>query len=138
LAPNAKLRKVVIESAGPAASTQMLLDKAREKTALDETEGGDGQPSLIRKASARCWALLCPRCEKPMRIIAFIQDPPTIEKILTHIGEATRAPEVVPARGPPQGELEFTQDVDAYDWPNMDQTTARAELLVEGDRGVLR
>ena len=33
---------------------------------------------------------LCPKCSKPMRIIAFIQDPPVIEKILHHIGEPTR------------------------------------------------
>jgi hypothetical protein len=133
LAPNAKLRKAVIESAGPAGSTQLLLDKAREKMAIDESAGESTEPNLIRKAAAHCWALLlvriyecmpllCPRCDKPMRIIAFIQDPPTIEKILTHIGEATQAPEVLPARGPPQGEMAFTQDADADDWPDMDQT----------------
>ena len=44
-----------------------------------------------------------------MRIIAFITDPPTIERILTHIGETPNPPPVLPARGPPQQELEFDQ-----------------------------
>ena len=60
-----------------------------------------------------------------MRIIAFILDPPVIERILTHIGEPVDAPEVWPARGPPQAELEFdqvNQTVGQYAWPEMDQT----------------
>ena len=30
--------------------------------------------------------LVCPRCAGPMRIIAFIEQPAVIEKILTHLG----------------------------------------------------
>ena len=60
-----------------------------------------------------------------MRIIAFVLDPPAIERILTHIGEPTTAPVVLPARAPPQVEMEFDQ-VDqrtgADEWPEMDQT----------------
>ena len=36
-----------------------------------------------------------------MRIIAFINDACTVEKILDHIGEPTQPPHVAPARGPP-------------------------------------
>ena len=80
---------------------------------LDTTESErSGAPSPLRKAAARCWALLlvriyeclpllCPRCGEPMRIIAFILDPPVIERILTHIGEPTTPPAVLPARAPP-------------------------------------
>ncbi len=67
----------------------------------------------IRKTAARCWALLlarifeclplrCPKCSQPMRIIAFIVDPPVIERILTHVGEPTEPPAVLPARAPHQ------------------------------------
>ena len=57
-----------------------------------------------------------------MRLIAFIMEPPVVEKILSHIGEPTEPPLVLPARAPPQGELDFDQVVDGYDWPDMDQT----------------
>jgi hypothetical protein len=30
--------------------------------------------------------LICPRCTGPLRIIAFIEQPEVIEKILTHLG----------------------------------------------------
>jgi len=33
----------------------------------------------------------CPHCRAPMRLIAFILDPPVIERILVHIGEPTEA-----------------------------------------------
>jgi hypothetical protein len=35
-----------------------------------------------------------------MRLIAFIGDPPVIERILAHIGEPVQAPAVLPARSP--------------------------------------
>ena len=57
-----------------------------------------------------CLPLLCPRCGEPMRIIAFVLDPPVIERILRHIGEPTETPPILPARSPPQGELGFDQD----------------------------
>ena len=133
LAPNAKLRRAVIESAGPAGSIQLRLDQAREKMGLDTTESEQNVDlSPLRKAAARCWALLlvriyeclpllCTRCGKPMRIIAFIQDPLVIERILESIGEPAQAPEVLPARGPPQAELDLDPGAESDDWPEMDQ-----------------
>ena len=72
-----------------------------------------------KPASLYRWALLmariyeinplsCPKCTHPMRIIAFIQDRPTICKILNHIQEPSNPPPISPARGPP--ELEFNYD----------------------------
>jgi hypothetical protein len=49
-----------------------------------------------------------------MRIIAFVLDEPTIERILDHIGEPTQAP----ARSPPQGTLPFDQTPAGGDWPD--------------------
>jgi hypothetical protein len=141
LAPNAKLRRSVIESAGPAGATLQLLQGAREKMGLqaggcedESTPTVEEEPrSKLSRVAARCWALLlvriyeclpllCPQCGHPMRIIAFIQDPPVIERILHHIGEPTQLPEVLPARAPPQAEMDFAQGTGLGDWPEMDQT----------------
>ncbi len=98
-------------------------------------------PSLLstaRRAAARCWALLlvriyeclplrCPKCGEPMRIIAFVLDEPTIERILGHIGEPTRPPVVLPARSPPQGTLPFDQTPGGGDWPDMDQSAGTGD-----------
>ena len=57
-----------------------------------------------------------------MRIIAFIEEPTVIEKVLKHIGEPTQAPEILPARAPPQAEMDFDQSAGADEWPDVDQT----------------
>lgn len=57
-----------------------------------------------------------------MRIIAFVLDPPTIERILRHIDQPHQPPVVLPARSPPQAEFTFNQDLGATEWPDLDQT----------------
>jgi len=59
-----------------------------------------------------------------MRLIAFIMEPVVIEKILLHIGEPTEPPVVLPARAPPQVEMDFDRVAQANEneWPDMDQT----------------
>jgi len=149
LAPNAKLRRAVTETAGPAGATWQLLQEARRKMGIPDSEPADQPlpvtevnpdtpPSAVRRAAARCWALLlarifeclplvCPRCGEPMRIIAFVLDPVVIERILTHLGEPTAPPEVLPARAPPQAEMDFDQAAAPDEWPEMDQTAGTDE-----------
>ena len=138
LAPNARLRRAVTETAGPAGATLQLLEEAREKMGLPEAETADavdaGEPrSAVGRLAAHCWALLlariyeclplaCPRCGEPMRIIAFILDRSQVVRILEHIGEPVEAPKVWPARGPPQAAMEFAQVGGAEQWPEVDQT----------------
>jgi len=134
LAPNAKLRQAVIETAGPAGATLQLLQEAQQKMGPEEAGSPEEEPkSRLSRAAARCWALLlariyeclplqCPRCGQPMRIIAFVLDPPVIERILRHVGEPTEPPAILPARSPPQTELEFDQGGGHDDWPEMDQS----------------
>ena len=62
-----------------------------------------------------------------MRLIAFILEPPVVEKILLHIGEPTEPPAVFPARSPPQMEMGFDQAVEANEWPDMDQTAGAVD-----------
>ena len=104
LAPNAKLRRAVIVSAGPAGATAkcwvLLLTRIYE-----------------------CLPLLCPRCGESMRIIAFVLDPPTIERILRHIAEPTEAP--------PQCEFPFNQDGSRDDWPDMDLRMCARRLTMD-------
>ena len=133
LAPNAKLRRAVIETAGPAGATLQVLQEAQQKMGLEEAVTEPASGGRFRKTAARCWAMLlarvyeclplqCPHCGQPMRIIAFVLEPPVVERILRHIGEPTEPPALLPARSPPQGELAFDQDGGRDDWPEMDQS----------------
>ncbi len=61
-----------------------------------------------------------------MYLIAFILEPEVVEKILSHIGEPTEPPVVLPARAPPQMAMDFDQVAQfdqGNDWPDMDQST---------------
>ncbi len=64
-----------------------------------------------------------PQVVEPMRIIAFVLECEVIERILVHIGEPPEPPAILPARPPPQGELEFGQVGGGDLWPEMDQTS---------------
>jgi hypothetical protein len=70
-------------------------------------------PARIDESQAQGWALLgaprmqvfplrCPRCEEPMRLIAFLTDSGSTTRIFAYLGEPTKAPQIAPAaRGPP-------------------------------------
>jgi hypothetical protein len=45
-----------------------------------------------------------------MKIIAAIEDPKVIRKILEHMGLATKPPPLHPARGPPKVQHHFEDD----------------------------
>jgi hypothetical protein len=59
--------------------------------------------------------LACPTCGGDIRLIAFITEPGTIRKILTHLGEPLEPPPVSPARGPPTDWGEVVQIHDDRD-----------------------
>ena len=139
------LRRAVTASAGPAGATLQVIEQARQRMGLPEAEDTDSRPlsaddgeprsaashlaagcwALLLARIYECWPLLCPRCSQPMRIIAFILDPPVITRILTHIGEPATPPAVLPARAPPQAELGFEpadRPAAQTAWPEIDQT----------------
>jgi hypothetical protein len=48
--------------------------------------------------------LACPRCGGRMLVLATIDDPAVIHRILTHLGLSMEPGEPVPSRGPPEGD----------------------------------
>ncbi len=124
LAPNAPLRGQVTALAGTvpdgtpvAAATESIAPtaapSARPSRSSEGTEEAPGEEEAIHRRAARyAWALLlariyevfpllCPRCGGEMRIIAFLTDGDAIRDILSHLGEPTSPPRLMPARGPP-------------------------------------
>ncbi len=69
--------------------------------------------SLARQAWAKLIAKIwkqdpsvCERCGSQMRVIAFIQEPETVQKILQHVGLwRDPAPSTTAARAPPETEI---------------------------------
>lgn len=52
----------------------------------------------------------CSKCAGRMKIIAAIEDPKVIRKILEHMGIDTKPPPLAPARGPPLRDSHFADD----------------------------
>ena len=57
-----------------------------------QDSAADNPQSRVRQTAARCWAMLlariyeclpltCEKCGQPMRLIAFIMEPPVVEKM---------------------------------------------------------
>ena len=46
--------------------------------------------------------LACPNCSGRLRVIAAIDDPSVVRKILAHLGLPTERPTIAPARSPPE------------------------------------
>ena len=61
LAPNANLRRAVIETAGPAGATLQVLQEAQQKMGLEEAVTEPASGDRFRKIAARCWAMLLAR-----------------------------------------------------------------------------
>jgi len=92
LAPNAKLRSKIVPA--PA-----------ERATETPSEDAHAQSAPARMSWARLLKRIfdidvehCPNCGGALKIIAAIEDPPVIVKILSHLGLPTRAPPRAPAR----------------------------------------
>ena len=46
----------------------------------------------------------CLKCGGQIKIISAILNPQVIKRILAHLGENSKVPELSPSRGPPEGE----------------------------------
>jgi hypothetical protein len=127
LAPNAALREQVIQTAGPSPALLERLKNAaacmgiHDQAAEDDTPEPHDEPESPKEKPRRAsylWAmliariyealpLLCPRCNQPMKIIAFLTDPASLSRILNYLGVPTKPPPLHPARAPPQKDFEF-------------------------------
>ena len=90
LAPHARLRAAIVP--GPAQSTS--------KHAADHAHGATARMSWARLLK-RVFAIdveHCPYCGGDLKIIAAIEEPAMIVRILTHLGLPARAPPRSPAR----------------------------------------
>ncbi|MDP2761583.1 MAG: transposase, partial [Sideroxyarcus sp.] len=105
MAPNSPLRAAVTAMA----PTPVIVQPLAEATTADAPAHRAASHYLWAMLLARIYEMLplvCPLCQSPMRIIAFITDGSSVRKILEHLGESTLPPCVAPARGPPLWELE--------------------------------
>jgi hypothetical protein len=105
LGPHYKHRKQIVPSPPP----ELKI------TGANEAADSDKPPSEKRISWARLLkrvfdidVTLCASCKGFVKIIAAIEDPKVIKKILTHLGLPPSAPPIRPARGPPasdQGDM---------------------------------
>ena len=103
LAPHYKYRRDIVPKPIP----QLTLEHG------DPEEGEEDPPSKQRIHWARLLKRVfgvdvetCPSCQGRVRIIAAIEDPPVIKKILEHLGLPTSPQRIHPARGPPPTQLD--------------------------------
>jgi len=108
LAPNAPWRREVVARAEPEASA---VEPYPRSPPADE-ERAEAKPDRARP-KYRAWAdlmrrafeadvLSCPRCGGRMTVLATIEDPAVIQRILTHLGLSVEAGGALPAtRGSP-------------------------------------
>ncbi|MES9901458.1 MAG: transposase [Sedimenticola sp.] len=113
LAPNAPLREQVTNRAGQPVTGESVVSADKPKAVESEEPAASCLfVSIWAMMLARIYEinpLVCPRCGGEMRIIAFITEREPVGRILRHIGEPDSAPEISPARGPPEFCLELDQ-----------------------------
>jgi len=111
LAPNHRWRKRVVVYGREQSNT--------EDDGVEETEEPKKEPGRyiewadLLKRTFDVDALQCPKCFGRMKLIAMIEQPEVIEKILDHLGLPTEKPCALPARSPPENEQLEIDYVDA-------------------------
>jgi hypothetical protein len=114
----------------------------RKKAGADDKIPGILAPELSNRACRRNWArliqkiyevdpLVCPRCSGNMKVIAFIEKPDVIKKILKHLGlwHVKRKPQPL-AHGPPANQLPLYDDSSG---PSVDDLLVDPQYPVEVD-----
>ena len=95
LAPNAKLRSQIIPQ-----RPEDKVDEEAKDTAVVACTGIRKQYMPWARLLKRVFGIdieTCPHCQGKLKIIAAIEDPAIIAKILKHLGLPTRAPPKKPA-----------------------------------------
>ena len=92
-----KLRSRIVPNPKPVGST------GKDASVEEEQEHRRGYRcwAKLLHASLGIDALICPRCQGRMRVIALVREPSEIRRFLANLGEPTSPPRRAPARGPP-------------------------------------
>jgi hypothetical protein len=85
---------------GPATLQPTTAPTSDPGTAPKEEKRYSAWADLMRRAFS-LEVLDCPRCGQRMHLIATIEDPAVVRRILDHLGLDTEVPEAQPARSPP-------------------------------------
>jgi len=114
----------------------------RKKAGADDKIPGILAPDLSNRACRRSWArliqkiyevdpLVCPKCSGNMKVIAFIEKPDVIKKILKHLGlwHVKRKPQPL-AHGPPANQLPLYDDSSG---PGVEDLLVDPQYPVEAD-----
>jgi hypothetical protein len=103
LGPHYKYRKLIVPKKKPE-----LTLAAGEPNAVHPADSDKPLASVKRIAWAQLLkrvfnidVTVCSHCKGKVKIIAAIEDPKVIKKILNHMGLPSTAPRLAPARGPP-------------------------------------
>ena len=81
-------------------TTQGPGDSSTNGASAKEKKRYSAWSDLMRRAFSLD-VLACPRCGQRMRLVATIEDPAVVKKILNRLGLSTEVPEAQPARPPP-------------------------------------
>lgn len=107
LAPHYKFRRMIVPQKTPPSMPQMdALGKGLDSDSTTQTQASKSRRLDWARLLKRVFGIdihLCPKCAKPtLKIIAAIEDPKVIKKILNHLGLPSQPPKLTPARGPPE------------------------------------
>jgi hypothetical protein len=92
----------------PTPASRLAPEKSVD-SAEAASDGGDSRRKYWRWADLmrRVFdidVLACPRCGGRLRLVATIENPAAIRRILSHLGLPTTLPEPTPARSPPEAD----------------------------------
>jgi hypothetical protein len=110
LGPNSKWRARVVVYGKPAVEADSAGAEPGEPK-----PGGYEWAELMRRTFGFD-VLACPKCGGRLKLIAMIEQPEVIEKILSHLGLPTEGPRPLPARAPPE-------EPEQLDLPEQDDDT---------------
>jgi hypothetical protein len=103
LAPNAPWRREVVARAESEGSTvepgtpSTPADDQREAAMADRARPRYRAWAELMRRAFEADVLVCPRCGGRMTVLATIEDPAVIERILTHLGLSMEPGEALPA-----------------------------------------
>ena len=115
LAPRAAWRALVVQfgAIGSPAVTGGDDDAEEHPDAADRGHGINYPWAELMRRSLGLDVLACPRCGGRLTLIALIDDPAVIRRVLQHLGLPTEVPELRPARAPPVPLLDGAPRTDA-------------------------